>query len=406
MAKKKSLKVFISYSHKDMRYKENLKSHLEALKHTYNIDVWHDGKMVAGDDIDENVKKNLEKSDVVLLLISVNFFNSWYCMEVELKEAIERHHAGKCIVVPVIISKCDIDKDMSFSKLTRVPKDGRPIQNFRPHNDGYDQAAKMIKTMIEEKFSQTRKSLNVSSKSDISIPIYQNGKLKPYTLTKETWDVIQEINQKILSFEQILSDKLIDFVINYKSDLEQIKPNSNLKKFRKRKFKSFLSDVSAATREWIFDKIGVRVHFRVLNKNKDKYVGFVVVDGKANKNIVFNWSDAITQMPTSSGMIYHSGHLDAPLIKSLNKKFHEKGSHDDIYVDYITSALKFNDLGKRATPIMSMGISIEKSFNKQYAPYLIALIFFKFDVIVENYITLLCKKIKNIDEGFNITEII
>lgn len=111
-------------------------------------------------------------------------------------------------------------------------------------------------------------------------------------------------------------------------------------------------------------------------------------------------------MSTSSGMIYYSGEFEAPLIKSKNELLHIKGTHDSIYVDYITSAFKFKSMCTIANPIMSMGISIEKDFNKQYASYLVALTFLNFDVIVENSIILLCREIKKIDKGFELTNII
>ena len=57
-------------------------------------------------------------------------------------------------------------------------------------------------------------------------------------------------------------------------------------------------------------------------------------------------------------------------------------------------------------PLMSMGISIERDFNKKYAPYLVALAFFKFDIVVENLIIILCNEIKKIDKDFELINII
>ncbi len=139
---------------------------------------------------------------------------------------------------------------------------------------------------------------------------------------------------------------------------------------------------------------------------ENKYIGFVVVDGKAKRDLKCNWANKITPMSTTSGMIFHSGELNSPLIKSKNEKFHDQGKHDNIYVDYITSALKFKDIYSSANPLMSMGISIEKDFNKKYSPYLVALSFLRFDVIVENLITILCIEITKIDKEFKISNII
>lgn len=406
MAKADKLKIFISYSHKDSKYKTELLSHLKSLELTHNIDVWHDGKILAGNTIDSEVLIQLGISDIVLLLVSPNFLASYYCIEVELKKAIERHKEGKCIVVPVILSESIIDDSFSFSKLMRVPEDGKPIQKFKPQNNGFVNAVAKIKQMIDATFINTRKPSVKEPASPISITLYQNGKALPYVIDDNTWEIIQTIKGRINNFQKLITEKLIDFVIQYKQEFPKAKKNANLLKFRNDKFKYFLLEISIATREWLFKDVGVRVHFRVLNKNKDKYVGFVVVDGKAKKDININWANKMTPMSTTSGMIYYSGELESPLIKSQNPDLHDTGKHDDIYVDYITSALKFKDICNTANPLMSMGISIEKDFNKKYAPYLVALSFLNFDVIVENYIVLLCTEIKKIDKDFELTDII
>ncbi len=406
MPKGNKLKIFISYSHKDVKYKSEFLSHLKSIELTHNIDVWHDGKILAGDTIDSEVLIQLGISDVVLLLVSPNFLASSYCIDVELNKAIERHIEGKSIVVPVILSETVIDDSLSFSKLLRVPEDGKPIQKFKPQNNGYVNAVAKIKQMIDSKFVDTRKSSVVEPAAPLSIMLYQNGKEKPYVIDDITWNVIQSMKGRISSFQRIVTERLIDFIMQYKQDYPKAKKNSNLFTFRHDKMKSFLLDISIATREWLFKDVGVRVHFRVLNKNKDQYIGFVVVDGKAKKSVNVNFANKITPMSTTSGMIYYSSELEAPLIKSKNEELHDKGKHDDIYVDYITSALKFKDICTTANPLMSMGISIEKDFNKKYAPYLVALAFLNFDKIVEDYIILLCTEIKKIDKDFELIDII
>lgn len=182
--------------------------------------------------------------------------------------------------------------------------------------------------------------------------------------------------------------------------------NENLKNFRYKKFKSFLIDISAAVRDWMFSYAGIRIHFRVINKEKKYYVGFTVVDGKAKSTVSIDFSKKITPIPSTSGMIFYSGEYNTPLIKSKNDELHEKGKNDEIYTDYITSALKLKGLYNSPSPLMSLGISIEKEYNKKYAPYLIALSFLKFDVTIENMITTLCIETKKIDKDFDLKDII
>lgn len=409
MPKKESLKIFISYSHEDINYKKELLKHLKTLELTHNVEVWHDGKILPGGNIDSEVLIQLGKSDIVLLLVSPNFLASAYCINVELSKAITKHKNEECIVIPVILTETIIDDSLSFAKLMRVPEDGKPIQKFRPQNNGYINAVARIKQMVDATFVETRKPSVIEPAKPITIDLYQNGKLEPYVLDDNTWKTIITIKDRISSFQRVMNEKLIDSIISYKTDFPKAKREKNvhnLQKFRQDVFKAFILDISVTTREWLFKDVGVRVHFRILNKNKDKYIGFVVVDGKANNNININYSKKITPMSSTSGMIYYSGELDASLIKSKNPDLHDKGKNDDIYVDYVTSALKLKDICTTPNPLMSMGISIEKEFNKKYAPYLIALVFLNFDTMINDLITIFCTELTKVDKDFELTTII
>lgn len=409
MPKKNSLKFFISYSHKDRKYKTSLLTHLKSLELTHNIDVWHDGKILAGDTIESKILTQLDKSDVILLLISPNFLASSFCTSIELNTAIQKHKNNECIVVPVIISESIIDDSLSFSKLMRVPEDGKPIQKYKPQNNGYINAVAKIKQMIDVTFVTSRKPSVIEPSKPITIDLYQNGKLKPYVIDDNTWTTIITIKDRITDFQKIISEKLIDFVIDYKNSFSKAKREMNPKKLQKKRhdeFKKFILEISTTTRQWLFKDVGVRIHFRILNKNKDSYIGFIVVDGKANKNLSINYANKITPISSTSGMIYHSAELDSALIKSKNPDYHNSGKNDDKYVDYITSALKLHDICNTPNPLMSMGISIEKEFNKKYAPYLIALVFLNFDIIINNLITIFCNEISKIDKDFDLTTII
>ncbi len=406
MSKKKSLNVFVSYSHMDKKFKNEFLQQMKSLEWTHNINVWHDGEILAGENIDEKVLAQLNKSDVVLLLVSPNFLASHYCINVELKKAIERHKAKECIVVPVILQKSNIDETLSFSSLMRVPEDGRPIQSYKPKNNGYVDAVSRIKQMINSTFKNAKKTDVVEPLKPIAIDIYQDGKLKPYVLDNHTWETIITIKDRLTDFQKISTEKLIKSVIDYKKEFNKAKKEKNMNKFRNDYLKNYILELSATTRQWLFKDVGVRIHFRILNKKKNSYVGFVVVDGKANCNITVNYSKKITPMSSTSGMIYHSSELDAALIKSKNQKFHDKGKNDDIYVDYVTTSLKLKDLCNTPNPLMSMGISIEKEFNKRYAPYLIALVFLNFDKTINDLITIFCSEISKIDKDFKLNVII
>jgi hypothetical protein len=81
----KGLSLFISYAHSDEVVKSELAKHLKPLERIGLIAEWHDRKLKAGDEWDRVISDNLRKSDIILLLISVDFINSRYCFDIELE---------------------------------------------------------------------------------------------------------------------------------------------------------------------------------------------------------------------------------------------------------------------------------------------------------------------------------
>ncbi|WP_109120129.1 tetratricopeptide repeat protein [Azospirillum sp. TSO22-1] len=143
------MKVFISYSHKDSRFRDSLDAHLAPLRRMRGLDVWTDRKILAGEVIDDEVKRQLTTADVIVLLISQHFYASDYCYCTELKEAMRRHDSGEACVIPVIVRPVDNWYADIFGKLKAFPEDGRPINNWRNRDEAYAQVAAGIRRHMD-----------------------------------------------------------------------------------------------------------------------------------------------------------------------------------------------------------------------------------------------------------------
>ena len=102
------IKLFYSYSHKDELYREKLETHLSILRRNGYINEWHDRRISAGNEWEEEINFNLEDSDIILLLISSNFLASDYCYDTETIRALEKHESKEAIVIPIISTKVSI----------------------------------------------------------------------------------------------------------------------------------------------------------------------------------------------------------------------------------------------------------------------------------------------------------
>jgi TIR domain-containing protein len=139
------LHVFISYSHCDQGYKDELIKHLSPLKRLNLIAEWHDRKIEPGDKWAQVISESLKKSDIVILLISIDFINSKYCYDVEMDEALDRASEGKTVIIPVIARKC-IWRNTTFSSYQALPTDGKAIASW----DNLDEALTVVAEGIQQ----------------------------------------------------------------------------------------------------------------------------------------------------------------------------------------------------------------------------------------------------------------
>lgn len=139
--------VFFSYSHKDEELRDRLEVALATLKHQGLIETWHDRMLRVGDEFDPGIRQELERADIILLLVSPDFIASPYCYDVEMTRALERHHAGEARVIPVILRVCDWHPT-PFGKLIAAPRDGKAIRSWPDLDEAFLDVAKKIREAL------------------------------------------------------------------------------------------------------------------------------------------------------------------------------------------------------------------------------------------------------------------
>lgn len=144
----KPAKVFFSYAHEDEEFKGKLIKHLAILKRQSIIETWHDRMIAAGDEWKDEIDENLEKADIILLLISADFLVSDYCWDVEMTRALERHNAREARVIPIILRSVDWS-GAPFAQLQALPKDAKPVTEWTDEDAAFTEAAKGIRNAIE-----------------------------------------------------------------------------------------------------------------------------------------------------------------------------------------------------------------------------------------------------------------
>ncbi|MEM9298929.1 MAG: TIR domain-containing protein [Bacteroidota bacterium] len=99
-------KIFISYSRKDVDFKDRLLTHLKPLEKFSLIKAWDCSKIRAGE-WNEQIQKELERSDIMIFMVSANFMASEYIMDNEVQKGIElaKQDSSKKIMC-VLVKEC------------------------------------------------------------------------------------------------------------------------------------------------------------------------------------------------------------------------------------------------------------------------------------------------------------
>lgn len=141
--------VFFSYSHDDEPHRDQLEKHLALLKRQGLIQAWHDRRILAGNDFGDAIDQELERAEIVLLLVSSSFLASDYCYSREMGRAMERQEAGLARVIPVIVRPCDWHT-APFGRLNAIPRDGKAVSTWANHDEAYAEVARQIRAIVQQ----------------------------------------------------------------------------------------------------------------------------------------------------------------------------------------------------------------------------------------------------------------
>ena len=146
--------VFFSYSHADEALCNELQKQLIMLERSGAIESWHDRCLKAGEEFGPTIDAELERADIILLLVSPDFLASHYCYDIEMKRAMERHEEGSARVIPVILRPCDWPS-APFGKLIGIPTNGIAVTLWPNQDSAFLDVAQHIRNSLAKKQTST-----------------------------------------------------------------------------------------------------------------------------------------------------------------------------------------------------------------------------------------------------------
>jgi len=145
----KQLTLFYSYAHEDEDLRKELEKHLASLRREGLLSEWHDRKIKAGKDWANAIDDNLDRANIVLLLVSPDFMASDYCFDVEAARALQRQEMGVCRVVPVVLRTTDWEGG-PFAKLQALPTGAKPVVEWDDRDAAFVDIADGLRAVCRE----------------------------------------------------------------------------------------------------------------------------------------------------------------------------------------------------------------------------------------------------------------
>lgn len=140
--------IFISYAHEDEDLKNELDKYLKVLKRSSKVQVWNDRELIAGQEWDQTIMSELNKANIILLLISVDFNASDFIWDKELASAMKRHEEGSAHVVPIILRKCEWGS-LPYAKLQALPRNATPVTEYANRDAAFTEIAIGIEKLVD-----------------------------------------------------------------------------------------------------------------------------------------------------------------------------------------------------------------------------------------------------------------
>lgn len=185
------MKAFISYSHNDNNYLDQLHKHLAQLRRDNVLTDWTDNDILPGSAIDDQVIASLRSSDLFLAILTPDYINSGYCYEKEFKLAQELQKSGDLTIVPVIAEPCDW-LSTPFQQFKALPKDGKPITDWNNKNTAFLDVVQALRKLIAG-----------SNTVEATLPHHKSAPSRNYKIKKD-FDSIQKMDFVEKTFDEVM----------------------------------------------------------------------------------------------------------------------------------------------------------------------------------------------------------
>lgn len=121
-------KVFVSYSHFDKEYLNEIQRHFKPFKNL--IDFWDDSNIQPGQKWKEEIKNAIDETKVAILLVSTDFLGSDFISTDELPPLLEAAEKEGAVILTIILKPCLFEEFDDLNQFQAMNPPSRPVSKM------------------------------------------------------------------------------------------------------------------------------------------------------------------------------------------------------------------------------------------------------------------------------------
>ncbi len=189
--------LYILYADSDENFAKEIAKYLTPLLSRYSMKALHKANLLSGDDQESQIQAFLRKSQIIVVLLSADFFVCERCQQ-ELQYAKKFIRVKETFIVPVLVKECMWELS-EFSKFKTLPKNGIPVESWNLVSKAYTEIVKgideiarhLLKTVNNQSFNSHIKAVHRSN-----IPVISDKKrLEQLVLEDKVEQALMEARQ-------------------------------------------------------------------------------------------------------------------------------------------------------------------------------------------------------------------
>jgi hypothetical protein len=141
-------RVFISYSHQDRMWLDELVCQLRVVWWSIPFEIWYDDEIKAGEVFRSRIHTAMSTAQVAVFLISAHSLSSDFIREQELPCLRRRHDAREMDLVPVLISACQWKAVRWLEALQVLPRGAVPLSTCQDKDEQLSQIARAVHDLL------------------------------------------------------------------------------------------------------------------------------------------------------------------------------------------------------------------------------------------------------------------